>query len=274
MNYILLFTSYLLIFSTLFFSCSESELDNNTTNTNKNQKIISGDYCSDGCIWSSYAVNLNAQSPEVACNTGYCACVKAGDIYNSCSYETSVTSQSQEVNQNNNTTQYLTDIPYYNQYDNKHYGYATCQNTSVAMVLSYFEYKIHPDTIFQEWGKEIAKSPSGLNQVYSYYSTKSSIETYTDASPEFLREALRKGYIVIAHGYFTSSGHVIVITGFKNNKYYVNDPAGKWSECFKCGYSDYYNGVTSYHRDTLEAAVFTSNGQSYLPGWIHIIKKL
>jgi len=274
MNYILLFTSYLLIFSTLFFSCSESELDDNTTNTNKSQKIISGDYCSDGCIWSSYAVNLSAQSPEVECNTGYCACVKTGDIYSSCAYKTTEISQSQEVNQNNNIEEYLTGVPYYNQYDNKHYGYATCQNTSVAMVLSYHEYKIHPDTIFQEWGKETAKQPSGLNKVYSYYANNSTIETHTNASPELLREALKNGHIVIVHGFFTSSGHVIVVTGFKQNRYFVLDPAGKWSECFKCGYSDYYNGVTSYNKDALEAAVFTSDGYTYLPGWIHIIKKL
>src|SRR5210317_623598 len=127
MNYILLFTSYLFIFSALLFGCSESELDNNSTNTSKSKKIISGDYCSVGCIWSSYAVNLNAQYPEVDCNTGYCACVKAGDIYTSCVYETSDISQNQEVDQNNNTVQHLSGIPYYNQYDNKHYGYATCQ---------------------------------------------------------------------------------------------------------------------------------------------------
>mgnify|MGYP001225817896 FL=1 len=142
------------------------------------------------------------------------------------------------------------------------------------MVLSYFEEKIYPDSIFELWGKDIAQSPAGLNQVYSHYSKKSKIETNINASPDDLKNALLKGEIVIVHGYFTEYGHVLVVRGFDGDKYFVNDPAGMWSECFKCGYSGSKNGITSYNKKDFEDAVFTSDGKSYLPGWIHTISNL
>ena len=144
------------------------------------------------------------------------------------------------------------------------------------MVLSHFENSIHPDKIYKDWGKDYAQSPSGLNAVYSSYATRSNIITYTNASPEELKAALKSGYIAIVHGYFTGFGHVLVVRGYEDGRYYVNDPAGKWAECFKCGYdsTNDLNGVTSYSESSLEAAVFTSDGYNYLPGWIHLISSL
>ena len=140
----------------------------------------------------------------------------------------------------------------------------------------YFENSIHPDTIYKSWGKDYAQSPSGLNAVYSSYATRSNITTYTNASPEELKAALSSGYIAIVHGYFTGFGHVLVVRGYENGRYYVNDPAGKWAECFKCGYNSTndLNGVTSYSESAFDAAVFTSDGYSYLPGWVHLISPL
>ena len=163
-------------------------------------------------------------------------------------------------------------LPYFNQYYNEFYGWATCQNTSIAMVLSYYERKIHPDVIFESWGKDIAQSPSGLNLVYSHYSSNSNIRTYTNATPENLKDFLNRGFTAIVHGYFTQYGHVLVVKSFDENFYYVNDPAGQWDGCFKCGYNGSYNGLTRYPKTAFENAVFTSDGYSYLPGWIHIIK--
>ena len=140
------------------------------------------------------------------------------------------------------------------------------------MVLSYYERKIHPDVIFGKWGKDVAQSPSGLNLVYSDYASNSTIRTYTNATPENLRDFLRRGFTAIVHGYFTQYGHVLVVKSFDGNFYYVNDPAGQWKGCFKCGYNGSYNGVTRYPKEAFENALFTSDGYSYLPGWIHIIK--
>jgi len=234
-----------------------------------------GATCDNQCIYSSYAVSYNIQSKQYDCVEGPCVCVKEGDAYTLCSENPEPqdlwVQQTEPVPDNG---QIDTTIPYYNQYDNRNHPYSTCQNTSIAMVLSFYQYRIHPDEIYTRWGKDMAQSPSGLNYVYSHYAANSSINTYTSASPEDLRNALAQGYIAIVHGYFTSYGHVLVVKSYDGQNYHVNDPAGKWSGCFKCGYNTGdYNGVTKYSRTSFENAVFTSNGSAYLPGWIHLIKR-
>ena len=267
---------FLLIFNLFLNSgCSTTELDfSNRQLDYRNKSFIdkkhAGSTCNTGCIWSTYAVSRSVQTPTATCHSGSCACVKDGDIFTSCeetnNFDTTFDEQSPVVNTSGEA------LPYYNQYDNVHYGYATCQNTSIAMVLSHYEYSIHPDTIFNEWGKDIAQSPSGLNMVYRHYARNSDIQTFTNASPEELRSALQQGYTAIVHGYFTGYGHVLVVRSFDGQRYYVNDPAGEWDGCFKCGYNGSYNGITSYDKNSFEAAVFTSDGNSYLPGWIHLIR--
>ncbi len=232
-----------------------------------------GASCDSQCIYSSYAVSYNIQDKQYDCVEGPCACVKEGDAHSLCSESPEPQSLWTEQPQPQVETSQSNDIPYYNQYDNRNYPYATCQNTSIAMVLSHFQYNIHPDNIFERWGKDMAQSPSGLNYIYKHYAASSSINTYTSASPEDLQSALNQGYIAIVHGYFTSYGHVLVVRGYDSQYYYVNDPAGKWSGCFKCGYgTGDYNGITKYSKKAFENAVFTSDGQSYLPGWIHLIR--
>tara|TARA_B100000212_G_scaffold340416_1_gene320967 strand:- start:152 stop:979 length:828 start_codon:yes stop_codon:yes gene_type:complete len=233
-----------------------------------------GASCDNSCIYSSYAVNNNIQSKQYDCVEGPCACVKEGDAHALCASNSKPENlwEQSSNNQQNANSQNIS-IPYYSQYDNINYPYSTCQNTSIAMVLSHFQNNIYPDEIFNRWGKDMAQTPSGLNYVYRHYATNSTINTYTNASPEDLRSALSQGYIAIVHGYFTSYGHVLVAKYFDGESYFVNDPAGRWNGCFKCGYSNGdYNGVTKYSKQEFENAIFTSDGSSYLPGWIHLIK--
>lgn len=269
-----IFCMLLLLFS---FSCSNS-LDEyegyGIDFRDKSFKDVShvGASCSTGCIYSKYAVEYNFQEKQKDCVEGPCACVVNGDVFTLCNEDSppeSLWGNVEEVEEESS----IIDIPYYNQYDNVYSPSATCQNTSIAMVLSHFQYDILPDDIFLRWGKDKAQSPSGLNSVYKDYAATSEINTYTNATPEELISALQRGYIAIVHGYFTSSGHVLVVRGYDGNSYYVNDPAGKWNECFKCGYAgSSYNGVTKYSKESFESAVFTSNGTAYLPGWIHLIR--
>ena len=265
--------NYFLILFLSIIGCSEiSYTLDDTNNVIAREKIsdrpATGSYCGSGCIWSTFAITNNLQQIQETCNTGACACVVSGDANTLCE------SAPQAENYTNLQVESseIPDVPYYNQYNNKNFGWATCQNTSIAMVLTYFGDTIHPDEIFDRWGKDYAQSPAGLNEVYASYSTSSSILTKTNATESDLKNALDEGAIVIVHGYFTRSGHVLVVRGYDNSGYYVNDPAGVWSECFKCGYSGSMNGITKYNKSSFYSAVFTSNGSSFLPGWIHIIK--
>lgn len=262
-----------IIISTI--SCADIEQTNSSYQKGYREKqldeiIYAGSSCATNCIWSRYAIQQSAQTPTIECQEGPCACVKINDIYSKCEIENRP--EQSIVDNNNNTNYNIPVILYYNQYNNNYHGASTCQNTSIAMVLSYLETKILPDDIYLQWGKDYAQSPSGLNLVYKFYATKTSINTYTNASPGDLINALNNGYIAIVHGYFTNYGHVLVVRGFDGEYYHVNDPAGIWKECFKCGYTGRYNGVTKYKKTEFEKAVFTSNGINYLPGWIHLIK--
>ncbi len=267
---------FFLIAAILLTSCSTDNYPYQGYSTDfRNKSYLDtkhvGASCYNSCIYSSYAVKNNIQSKQYDCVEGPCACVKEGNAHELCEHDLSIRSFPSQENNINYESNDIS-LPYYNQYDNKNYGWATCQNTSIAMVLSHYEYTIHPDTIFNRWGKDIAQSPSGLNAVYKSYSSISDIQTYTNATPEQLKSALNQGHIVIVHGYFTEYGHVLVVKSFDGFFYYVNDPAGIWGGCFKCGYNNAYNGVTKYPKEAFENAVFTSDGYSYLPGWIHVIK--
>ena len=208
-------------------SCAETDFsksDQNDYRDKNNQlKIHAGAACSSGCIWSTFAVSNSIQFSSAQCEEGPCACVTKGNANKLCE----VINYNDQVLIDNDEGAMMPSgiktLPYFNQYYNEFYGWATCQNTSIAMVLSFYEKSyynenIYPDSIYKQWGKDYAQSPSGLNAVYSSYAHNSRITTYTNASPEDLISALQAGYIAIVHGYFTNYGHVLVVRGYENER--------------------------------------------------------
>lgn len=172
------------------------------------------------------------------------------------------------------------DVPYYYQYNNYYSPGASCQNTSIAMVLKYLGLNITPDDITARFGKDYAQSPAGLADVFNRYLREAGLSyrltPNTNGSLQGLKDALDQGFPVIIHGYFTRPGHVLVVTGYDENGYYTNDPAGRWSQIFKGGYTGSQSATVGkniyYDRSAFEAAVATSNGYNYLPLWFHILK--
>ncbi len=156
------------------------------------------------------------------------------------------------------------DVPYFCQYENTLDPASSCQNTSVAMVLKYYGWNGTPDTITAEWGKDYAQSPSGLAEVFNDYASKAalgvSLTPHTDGSFAGLKALLDAGKPVIVHGYFTQYGHVVVTVGYDATGYFVNDPAGQWSEVYQGGYSKYcdygYSGkAVHYGKTAFEQAI-------------------
>jgi len=160
------------------------------------------------------------------------------------------------------------DVPYFCQYENTLEPGSTCQNTSVAMVLKHYGWDGMPDTITAEWGKDSPQSPSGLAEVFNYFLTEEalgvSLTPHTNGSFAGLRALLDAGKPVIVHGYFTQYGHVVVTVGYDATGYFVNDPAGQWSEVYQGGYSKYcdygYSGkAVHYGKATFEQAIGPDN---------------
>lgn len=131
-------------------------------------------------------------------------------------------------------------VPYFSQRDNQFSPSNTCNITCVAMCLKYFG--INPtsrpqleDELFlkvQEkgWNRYVHND---LDKLFALYGIKN--EFTTEAPWSRVKAHIDSGNPVIMSGKFTPSGHIIVLRGYDNKGFFVNDPWGEW---FSTGYQN------------------------------------
>ena len=130
------------------------------------------------------------------------------------------------------------DVPYFYQYDNDYEPSGTCGVTSAAMLVDTFHPgSVTPDSLYLAYGKAQGQSPDGLAELYREEGLKAAY-SYSGTRAE-VRAHLDAGRPVVAHGYWTGSGHVAVIVGYSDTEWIVNDPAGDWYTCYGCGEADH-----------------------------------
>lgn len=133
-----------------------------------------------------------------------------------------------------------TDVPYFCQYDNAYRPGGSCQNTSAAMILRKYGWGGTPDTISNRFGTYMGQTPQGLANIFNTLASEKGLsvraKAYSAASMSQMNSLLSSGSPVIVFGWFTRSGHVIVLKGYDGSNYIANDPAGKWSQSYKGGY--------------------------------------
>jgi len=162
--------------------------------------------------------------------------------------------------------------PYFSQYDNDINKGGSCQNTSIAMVLGLYGADVTPDEISRRFGTYKGQTPEGVADIFNTYAAENGIDERMQpersGSISDLKAQLDEGKPVIINGYFTRPGHVVVVTGYDENGYYVNDPAGVWSETWKGGYQGSYDGRSvHYDNESFETAVGTMDGRTPYPLW-------
>jgi hypothetical protein len=130
------------------------------------------------------------------------------------------------------------DVPYFYQYDNRYEPSATCGVTSTAMVINWWQPgRVSPDDLYLYYGKAQAQSPSGVTSIYQ---SEGLYGTWTQTGTRAqIRAHLDEGRPVVAHGFWTSAGHITAIVGYDDQGWIVNDPAGDWEVCYGCGGGDH-----------------------------------
>jgi uncharacterized protein YvpB len=168
-------------------------------------------------------------------------------------------------------------VPYFSQRDNALRPSQTCNVTCCAMVIEYFHPKKYTPKIGQLedsltlvatklWGADSIYYHDKLVLLMAKYQVKSVFNTKT--SFDDMKRSLDKGNPVIYSGRFTRSGHIIVLTGYDDNGFIVNDPYGEW---FSSGYFQHKPGNQKHYSYSLITSVSYS-GTSH--GWAHLTSKM
>jgi len=113
-------------------------------------------------------------------------------------------------------------------------------------------------------------APSDLAKIVRDYKAKDSFDTH--ATIDGVKKWLAAGNPAVTHGYFTSSGHIIVLVGYDESGFLVHDPNGEW---FASGYdrnafgaSDTKGKFRHYSYGLIETTCCTDN-----EFWVHFISK-
>lgn len=277
-----------LIAAVILLGCSDAPIENTDSgNLTPGVMVGKGDtfstvgtFCAAGCIWSGYAVAMEAQEAIENCAGIPCACVEDGNIWSACEIEREREVEPEHFPDSEPQVSNDSEVPYFFQYSNMLHPGSSCQNTSVAMVLSHLGWQGVPDDITSSWGKDYAQSPHNLSRMFNTIAGAEDLAgrlvTDTSGSLDELRSLASTGSILIVHGYFTGYGHVLVVTGYDGTHYTANDPAGVWRGTFKGGYG--WSGATDgnsirYNKESFETAIGTSDGHSSLPLWYHVLRR-
>ena len=171
------------------------------------------------------------------------------------------------------------DVPYLRQLDNTLNPYGSCNVTCVAMCLEYFGVKPSPGKQLED---ELYQKMENLGRDrHNPYDLQYLINTYPGNFKDIFREdggfadiqaSINAGHPVIIHGYFTASGHIIVIRGYDDKGFMVNDPYGEW---FSTGYDNQRSGANLHYSYNLIANTCSPESRTNPKNiWYHTVIKV
>lgn len=145
-------------------------------------------------------------------------------------------------------TRVVVKTPYLSQRDNEEHPSGTCNTTSIAMAMGK-----EGEPLLRKTGEQLEDyltrycldnglsrhSPGDLEILAQRHGYRPRFNAY--ATWKQVKDWLDKGKICIVHGWFTGSGHIIVINGYDDEKgcWIVHDPWGEW---YRSGYDTSVSG--------------------------------
>ena len=169
-------------------------------------------------------------------------------------------------------------VPYLSQLDNTYNPYGSCNVTCVAMCLYYLGMPRRNGTQLED--ELYLKLEQMGRSRHNPYDLKYLIETYPGYRDVFrenggfadIRSAIDAGHPVIVHGYFTSSGHIVVIRGYDDAGFLVNDPYGEW---FASGYDTSRSGERLHYSLDLIARTCSPESRAQPSNiWMHTVMRV
>jgi uncharacterized protein YvpB len=166
-------------------------------------------------------------------------------------------------------------IPYFSQLDNEENPTGSCNVTSLAMCLTYLGAKRNPSySQFAQFEDELYNyaldndlsrhDPHDLAVIVEAYGCRDDFRT--NATIDEVKAWLAAGKPIVTHGYFTSFGHIVVLTGFDDRGFLVHDPYGEWTSS---GYRTDLSGKYVNYSYNLIRNVCIPDGSF----WVHFISK-
>lgn len=165
-------------------------------------------------------------------------------------------------------------IPYKSQLDNYLNPRGACNVTSYAMIMAYLQ--VRGRTGVRQLEDELYEymqqrglsrwDPFDLAQMGRAYGLR--VDFTMRARLIDIRKAIAEGYGCIIHGYFTSFGHILVVRGYDQRGFFVNDPFGEW---FSSGYRNDLSGENLHYSNQLIKSKCSPEGENYI--WLHRITR-
>ncbi|MER3476487.1 MAG: hypothetical protein C4287_07930, partial [Leptolyngbya sp. ERB_1_2] len=164
----------------------------------------------------------------------------------------------------------LLNVPYKSQLDNALNPTGACNVTSLAMVMAYFQIKGSvgvgqlEDEVYAYMENRglVRGNPEDLAKTARDYGLVDDF-TYRGSLSD-IRKAIAEGRPCIIHGNFTSWGHIIVVRGYDQDGFLVNDPYGEWTSS---GYRTDLTGENLHYSNTLIQSRCSPEGEDYI--WLH-----
>lgn len=167
----------------------------------------------------------------------------------------------------------MLNVPYKSQMDNWLNPTGACNVTCFAMVMAYFQVRRWgtgqlEDELYRYMERQglSRHEPGALAQMSRDYGLRNDLTLR--GSLDDIRKAIAEGRPCIIHGYFTSFGHIIVVRGYDEAGFYVNDPFGVWTPH---GYRKGVNGAKLFYSNQLIQSKCSPEGRNHI--WLHRLSR-